>query len=84
MLFRSHYEAQQREIADIQAFIDRFRYKSSKAPAVQSRIKYLEKLEIIPMPQKTDNKAFHTKIKPEVESGSTVLTCTNLKIGYDK
>ena len=79
-----HYEAQQREIADIQAFIDRFRYKSSKAAAVQSRVKYLEKLEIIPMPQKNDNKAFHTKIKPEVESGSNVLTCTNLKIGYDK
>ena len=79
-----HYESQQREIADIQAFIDRFRYKSSKASAVQSRVKYLEKLDIIPMPQKSDNKAFKSKIKPEIESGSNVLTCTNLKIGYDK
>ena len=79
-----HYEAQQREIADIQAFIDRFRYKATKAAAVQSRIKYLEKMEIIPMPQKADNRAFRSKIKPEIESGSVVLTCTNLKIGYDK
>lgn len=79
-----HYEAQQREIADIQAFIDRFRYKATKANAVQSRIKQLEKMEIIPMPQKTDNRAFRSKIKPEIESGSNVLTCTNLKIGYDK
>lgn len=79
-----HYEAQQREIADINAFIERFRYKATKANAVQSRIKQLEKMKIIPMPQKSDNSAFHTKTKPEIESGSEVLSCTNLKIGYDK
>lgn len=79
-----HYEAQQREIADINAFIERFRYKATKANAVQSRIKYLEKMKILPPPQKADNVAFHTKTKPEIESGSEVLSCTNLKIGYDK
>lgn len=79
-----HYEAQQREIADINAFIERFRYKATKANAVQSRIKQLEKMKIIPMPQKSDNIAFHTKTKPEIESGSEVLSCTNFKIGYDK
>lgn len=78
-----HYEAQQREIADINAFIERFRYKATKANAVQSRIKQLEKMKIIPMPQKSDNNAFKTKTKPEIESGTDVLTCTNLKIGYD-
>ncbi len=79
-----HYEAQQREIADINAFIERFRYKATKANAVQSRIKQLEKMKILPMPQKNDNSAFHTKTKPEIESGLEVLSCTNLKIGYDK
>lgn len=79
-----HYEAQQREIADINAFIERFRYKATKANAVQSRIKQLEKMKIIPMPQKSDNSAFRTRTKPEIESGSEVLSCTNLKIGYDK
>ncbi len=79
-----HYEAQQREIADINAFIERFRYKATKANAVQSRIKHLEKMKILPPPQKSDNIAFHTKTKPEIESGSEVLSCTNLKIGYDK
>ncbi len=78
------YEAQQREIADIQAFIDRFRYKATKANAVQSRVKMLEKMEIIPKPEKADNKAFKTRIKPEVESGNEVLSCVNLKIGYQK
>ena len=78
------YEAQQREIADIQAFIDRFRYKATKANAVQSRVKMLEKMEIIPKPEKADNKAFKARIKPEVESGNEVLSCVNLKIGYQK
>lgn len=78
------YEAQQREIADIQAFIDRFRYKATKANAVQSRIKMLEKMEIIPKPEKADNKEFKAKFKPEVASGNEVLSCVNLKIGYQK
>lgn len=78
------YEAQQREIADINAFIERFRYKATKASAVQSRVKILEKMDIIPPPQKTDNKAFHAGIKPNIESGSEVLNCVNLKIGYIK
>ena len=77
------YEAQQREIADIEAFIERFRYKATKAPQVQSRIKMLEKMEIIPPPEKQDNRAFKSKIKPEVESGNEVLSCVNLKIGYN-
>ena len=79
-----NYEAQQREIADIKEFIEKFRYKATKASAVQSRIKMLEKMNMIPMPQKADGKAFHSKIKPAIESGSEVFSCTNLKIGYDK
>lgn len=78
------YEAQQREIADINTFIERFRYKATKANAVQSRIKMLEKMEIIPKPEKSDNKAFHSRIKPSIQSGTEVLSCTNLKIGYSK
>ncbi len=78
------YEAQQREIADITAFIERFRYKATKASAVQSRVKMLEKMEIIPKPEKSDNRAFHYKTKPNKESGYEVLSCTNLKIGYNK
>lgn len=78
------YEAQQREIADIRAFIERFRYKATKATAVQSRIKMLDKMEIIPPPEKQDNRAFKTKIVPEIQSGNEVLSCVNLKIGYNQ
>lgn len=78
------YEAQQREIADINAFIEKFRYKATKASAVQSRIKMLEKMNILPKPEKPDIQTFHIKLKPEKESGSEVLSCTNLKIGYSK
>lgn len=78
------YEAQQREIADIKAFIERFRYKATKANAVQSRIKALEKMDIIPCPEKPEGQKFKSKFKPNIQPGSEVLSVTNLKIGYSK
>lgn len=46
-LFRQEkeYEAQQKQISHVQSFIDRFRYNAKKASLVQSRLKYLEKIE---------------------------------------
>jgi len=44
------YRAQREEIARIEAFVSRFRYQASKAALVQSRIKYLDKLERVPEP----------------------------------
>jgi ATP-binding cassette subfamily F protein 3 len=48
------YTAQQREIAEIQRFIDRFRASANKATLVQSRIKMLDKIERIPAPEQDD------------------------------
>ncbi len=48
------YQNQQREIAQLQRFIDRFRSKASKASQAQSKIKQLEKMERIPMPTKVE------------------------------
>ncbi|MGD9764252.1 MAG: ABC-F family ATP-binding cassette domain-containing protein [Candidatus Binatia bacterium] len=45
------YRAQQEEIARLEAFISRFRYQASKAALVQSRVKYLERLERLPQPE---------------------------------
>ncbi len=51
---RKQYESQQREIAEIQRFIDRFRASANKATLVQSRVKMLEKIERIPEPERED------------------------------
>ena len=51
---RKRYEAQQREIAEAKRFIDRFRASANKASLVQSRIKLLDKVELIPQPEDDD------------------------------
>ncbi|MFT5192638.1 MAG: ATP-binding cassette subfamily F protein 3 [Verrucomicrobiales bacterium] len=48
------YQNQQREIEQLQRFIDRFRSKASKATQAQSKIKQLDKMERIPMPTKAE------------------------------
>ena len=47
---KAAYEAQQKEIARIKAFADKFRYKATKAAQVQSRLKDLERMERIEIP----------------------------------
>src|SRR6478735_8909486 len=65
------YEAQQREIGEIQRFIDRFRASANKATLVQSRIKMLAKIEPIPQPER-DDAVMNFKFPPPPNSGHTV------------
>ncbi len=53
-IHRRRYEAQQKEIAETKRFIDRFRAQANKASQVQSRIKQLDKVELIPPPEQDD------------------------------
>ena len=66
------YETQQEEIARIEAFISRFRYQASKATLVQSRIKYLEKLDRVPPPE-GGSASIHFRFPPCERSGREVL-----------
>ena len=65
-LYLNAYKNQQREIKETERFIERFRYKNTKATQVQSRIKKLEKLEILEEPSE-DNSSIRLKIpQPEL------------------
>ncbi len=63
------YENQQKKLADTEAFIERFRYKATKAVQVQSRIKQLEKIERIEVDE-VDNSSLNLKFPPAPRSGS--------------
>ncbi len=63
------FENQQKQIEDTEAFIERFRYKSTKAVQVQSRIKQLEKIERIEIDEE-DNAHLRLKFPPSPRSGS--------------
>ncbi|MCB0282248.1 MAG: ATP-binding cassette domain-containing protein [Calditrichaeota bacterium] len=76
------YEAQKEERAHIQKFIDRFRYKNTKAAQVQSRVKMLEKMELIELPPEAVN--FRFKIQADVKSFKEVLNIDNLEFGYSE
>ena len=78
-LLRS-YESQQREIAQTQQFIDRFRYKATKAKQVQSRIKALEKIERIEVEAAEQSIAF--SFVPAPRSGHTVAKLSGLTKTY--
>lgn len=75
------YENQQKQIADTEEFIERFRYKATKSVQVQSRIKQLEKIERIEVDEE-DNAALHLKFPPAPHSGSVSVEAKNLTKKY--
>lgn len=75
------YENQQKEIADIKAFIDRFRYQATKAVQVQQRIKQLEKIVPIEVDE-VDNSAMRLKFPPCLRSGDYPIICDNVRKEY--
>ena len=75
------YENQQKEIADIRDFIERFRYKPTKAVQVQSRIKQLEKIVPIEVDE-VDNASLHLKFPPCSRSGDYPVICEDVRKDY--
>jgi ATP-binding cassette subfamily F protein 3 len=78
---KAAYEAQQKEIARIRAFADRFRYKATKASQVQSRLKDLERMERIEIPPET--KPIRIRFPEGPRTGRNVLELAGVSAGYD-
>ena len=75
------YENQQKEIADIKAFIERFRYQATKAVQVQQRIKQLEKIVPIEIDE-VDTSALRLKFPPAERSGDYPIICDEVRKDY--
>ena len=75
------YENQQKEIADMKAFIERFRYKPTKAVQVQQRIRQLEKIVPIEVDE-VDSSAMHLKFPSCLRSGDYPVIAEELKKVY--
>jgi len=80
VLEQSAYARQQREVAHLQSFVDRFRYKASKARQAQSRIKMLEKMErLAPVHVSSP---FSFEFRDPLASPSPMLTLDHVRCGY--
>ena len=75
------YENQQKQIQDTEEFIERFRYKATKAVQVQSRIKQLEKIVPIEVDEE-DNSALRLKFPPAMRSGNYPVICEDVRKAY--
>ena len=75
------YKNQQREIAELQRFIDRFRAKASKASQAQDRIKQLDRMEKIDPPER-DEATVHFSFPQPKRSGQRVITLAGVRQAY--
>ena len=75
------YKNQREQIEHLEAFINRFRAQATKAKQVQSRIKELEKIERIEIPE--EEPVIHFSFPQPPPSGRTVVTVQNLAKSYD-
>lgn len=76
------FENQQKEINDIEAFIERFRYKATKAKQVQSRIKMLEKMDVVQVDE-LDTSRIHFLFPPAPKCNRVVFEAEDLCQAYE-
>lgn len=82
-LQQKEFEAQQKERERLENLVERFRYKATKAAMAQSKIKQLDKMEIIDAPERENLKTFHADFTPLDLGVKDVLSVKDLQIGYD-
>lgn len=78
------YEYQQKEIKRLNDIVTRFKYKPTKAKMAMSKLKQIERMVKIEVPNKYDLTTFKTNFIIEKQSGKDVLFAKDLEIGYDK
>ena len=76
------FRNQQKMIGDTEKFIERFRYKATKAVQVQSKIKQLDKVERIEVDEE-DTSTINIRFAPAPRSGSVVVAADQLSFSYD-
>jgi len=74
---------QQRQIEQIERFIEKFRYKSTKSKQVQSRIKMLDKIDRIDIDE-MDSTAIHFRFPPAPRSGKVVVEAHHVTKSYEE
>lgn len=79
-ILRAQYEGQQDKIAEIKAFVDRFGAKATKARQAQSRLKQLEKMDLIELPEQRSTVRF--RFPPAPHSGKEVVTVKDMSMSY--
>ncbi len=82
-LLLKKYERQQKQIAHLQSFVDRFRYKATKAKSAQDRIKKINRIERIEV-HSVSSTHLNLKFNTKRPTNSYILEAENLSIGYDK
>ena len=76
------YENQQKEMADIRDFVERFRYKPTKAVQVQQRLRQLEKMVPVEVDE-VDTSAMRLKFPPCQRSGDYPVICEEVRKAYN-
>lgn len=76
------YNAYIAEKERLQTLADRFRYKATKASMAQSKLKQIDRMEVVQKPESADMRAFNTSAQPQIESSTLVLKATDLSIGH--
>ncbi|MEE1197784.1 MAG: ABC-F type ribosomal protection protein [Acutalibacteraceae bacterium] len=78
------YDYQQKEIARLEAIIERFKNKPTKVAMTRSKLKAIEHMVKINAPENEDRRTFHIDFQPDTKSYKNVLSVNNLGIGYDR
>ncbi len=77
------YKLQQAEINRLNDIVDKFKNKPTKVAMTRSKLKQIEHMDKVDMPDSFDTKSFRANLTPLVETGKDVLSVRNLVIGYD-